>query len=260
MRMLYLKNLTVKFGEIIALDNLNLQVPYPRFLVVMGPNGAGKTTLLRTMLGFIRPSWGEIRVLEIDPQKNAEHIRKLIGYVPQQENISLSVPLKVIDVVLMGILSKMSFPRIISKPYFDLAMDVLDLVGMRNFWNKRFSELSGGQQQRVLIARALVSQPKLLLLDEPLSSVDAESKLEIVEVFRCLKEKSIGIILVTHDINPMIDYVDDVVLLNRQILAYGDPSEVLSEDILRRVYGTGARKITIDGKCYILTGDVHIRR
>ncbi len=259
--MLYTKELTVKFDETVALENVSIEVEYPSLLTIMGPNAAGKTTLLRTILGFVRPYKGQIKVLDMDPKKEADRIRSVVGYVPQQEHISFNVPLRVIDVVLMGIMAKKKFPRIVRKEELKAAYTALDLVGLRDVWNRRFKDLSGGQQQRVLIARALGARPKLLLLDEPLSNIDVESKAEIAEVLNCLKEEhSIGIIMVTHDINPVIEYTDKAVLLNKRVIAFGDPKDVFTDENLREVYGMRPKAVVIEGKYYIITGDIHVRR
>lgn len=260
MYMVEARGLTVKYGRVIALEEVTFRVDHPSLLTILGPNAAGKTTLLRTILGFIKPFKGELRVLGLNPLKEANRVRSITGYVPQRDYVSSSVPLRVIDVVLMGLIIKEKFPRIVTHRQLELAFSALEAVGLRDLWRRRFRDLSGGQQQKVLIARALASRPKLLLLDEPMSNMDVESRFEIAEVLNCLKRNhSIGIIVVTHDVNPMIDHTDRILLLNRRVYAFGEPSEVLIEDKLREVYGAKPKVVLINGKRYVITGDVHVR-
>ena len=253
-----LKNVTVKYGDIIALEDVSLKFKSGTFIAIIGPNGAGKTTLLKVIAGLVKPVSGVVRVFGLDPIRHGESVRSLIGYVPQRQRISLSVPMKVIDVVLMGILARKKPPRIPSKSDYEKAFEVLKVVGMDGYWDYQFSELSGGQQQRVLIARALSGDPKLLLLDEPMNGVDVTSQREILDAINRLKHtRGVGTLLVTHDVNPIVEHIDEVVLLNRKVIATGRPEEVFKEDILARAYGSRVRVIMHEGICYALIGDTH---
>lgn len=252
------ENLTVKINGNTILENINFKITLPKFTTIIGPNGAGKTTLLKTLIGLIKPTNGEVNVLGFNPVKDALKLRKYIGYIPQRERIELGIPVKVKDVVLMGILCRRKPPRIVTRKEKQLAKEALSKVGLEKLWNKQFSELSGGQQQRILIARALAIKPKLLLLDEPLSAVDVKSQWEILETLKKLeREDKIGVILVTHDINPIVEYTDEVILLNRKIIAKGNITEVITQENLRKAYGPNVRVITSGTTCYAITGDVH---
>ena len=254
------KDLTVEYDGYKALDEVNFEITIPKFVTIMGPNGAGKTTLLKSLIGLIKPSNGYINILGYDPTKEAFKLRKIIGYVPQRERIEISIPFKVKSVVLMGILCRKKIPRIPTSKDIKLAREALAKVGIEDLWDKQFSRLSGGQQQRVLIARALISNPKLLLLDEPLTAIDVTSQWEILETLKRLeRDEGIGIILVTHDINPVVEYTDEVMLLNRKLIAHGTLKNVLTEENLRKAYGPNVKVVTSGRICYAITGDVHAR-
>ncbi len=254
------KNLTIKYGDFKALENVSFKVQLPKFVTIMGPNGAGKTTLLKALIGLIKPSNGSISVLGYDPIKDGFKLRKIIGYVPQRERIETTIPVKVKSVVLMGLICKKSIPRIPSSKDIAAAKNALAKVELQDLWNKRFSELSAGQQQRVLIARALASNPKLLLLDEPLTAIDVKSQWEILETLKKLKdEHNIGVIMVTHDINPVVEYTDEVMLLNRKLIAHGKLQNVLTNEKLKEAYGPNVRVVVSGELCYAIIGDVHAR-
>lgn len=251
-------NLSVEINGKLILEDISFSLDHPSFIVLMGPNGAGKTTLLKTILGMIKPSSGKLSVFGINVERESNKARKLIGYVPQRDKIVRGVPLRVIDVVQMGLIAKKNIPRVISEEERIASIKALDYVGMREHMFRKFSELSGGQQQRVLIARAIASNPKLLLLDEPLNGVDANSQITIIELLKNMeKEKDVSIILVTHSIGNWIDYIDTIILLNRKIIAIGKPDEVFRNEVLEKVYGRGVKVIAEKGKCYMLLGDTH---
>ncbi|RLF97811.1 MAG: metal ABC transporter ATP-binding protein [Thaumarchaeota archaeon] len=254
------EDLVVEYDGYRALEELSFKMKLPKFLTIMGPNGAGKTTLLRALIGLIKPVRGNISVLGFNPLREALKLRRLVGYVPQRERIEASVPFKVKSVVLMGRLCRRKVPRIPSKEDIKMAKEALAKVGAEDLWDKPFSRLSGGQQQRVLIARALISNPKLLLLDEPLTAIDVTSQWEILETLKKLeRDEGIGIILVTHDINPVVEYTDEVMLLNRRLIAYGSLTDVLTEENLKKAYGPKVKVVAHEGICYAITGDIHVR-
>lgn len=258
MEVLKVKDVTVSFGKVKALENVELDLDEGELLVVMGPNGAGKTTLLRVILGLLKPLKGEVRVLGYNPFSESELVRHLIGYVPQRRRISTVVPMRVLDVVLMGVMSSSKPPRVPRSRDFDAAIKALKVVGMEDYSGELFKNLSTGQQQRVLIARALCRSPKLLLLDEPFNGVDVSSQKLILETLEQLKLKSkMSIVMVTHDVNPIVEVMDRVALLNKKIIAIGAPEEVLREDVLSSTYGSKIKVLTHEGKCYAIVGDTH---
>jgi len=253
-----IENLTVTYNNVVALEDVNLRLYDGEFLAVMGPNGAGKTTLLRAILGMVKPIKGKIKVYDHDVFVKEEKIKHLIGYVPQKVTLSKAVRLTVGEVVLMGVLARKIPPRIPSDKDVNAAMEALKIVGLEGLWDRDFLELSGGQQRRVLIARALVSKPKLLLLDEPLTGIDVRSQAEIAAFLHELNRKhGVSILMVTHDINPVAEYVDRVALLFKKIHAIGKPEEVLREDILSKVYGGRIRVFSYGRVCFAIIGDVH---
>lgn len=251
------KDVTVKFDNIIALDNVSFEIRDREFIAIMGPNGAGKTTLLRVILGLTYPSEGEVRVYGYDPTKEASQIRKMIGYVPQREYISRDIPVKVKDVVLMGMLIHKNLPRIARKADLEEAMNALKIVGMDWAWNEPFNTLSGGQQQRVLIARSIATNPKMLILDEPLTGVDVATQTAIAEFLSHLRKREITIIVVTHDINPISHLSDRIMILNKRIIAFDKPNNVLKREILSEVYGKSIKVFEGFPCPIIVTGDTH---
>ncbi|MEM3258311.1 MAG: metal ABC transporter ATP-binding protein [Thermoproteota archaeon] len=255
---LEIENLSVELDHKLILDNISLSLPHPVFAAIMGPNGAGKTTLLKTILGIIKPTSGKVHLFGKDVLGNPTEARKLVGYVPQRDRIVRYVPLKVTDVVLMGLVSRKEIPRIAINKDMNLSLEALKYVGMSEYASELFSNLSGGQQQRVLIARALVSKPKILLLDEPFNAVDASAQTFIAELLNRLKnENKISVLLVSHDINMVVEYIDILMFLNKKMIAMGKAHEIFRDDILKMVYGEGVRVITEKGRCYALTGDTH---
>ncbi len=224
------------FGPKIALDNVTFRLDSPFFCVVMGPNGAGKTTMLKLMLGLLKPKEGYIRIFGHDVVKETSIIRKNVGYVPQVVNIDYHVPVTVEEVVAMGALSRDIPPRILTKSIKKKVEEVLEIVGLEDS-SSLFTELSGGQRQRALIARALISEPKLLLLDEPYSMLDFDMKCEIAELlYRLHKEKGIDVFLVAHELSPCIHLEPTVILLNKRVYAVGKAGEVLRLENLKRAY------------------------
>ena len=253
------KELTVSYEGFIALENITFSVEKPAFIGIVGPNGAGKSTLLKSLLGIVKPLKGSIRVLGMDPVKEPYRVRKQIGYLPQRDFIDRDIPIKVKDVILLGLLAKRTPPRVVTARDLERVREALKLVDLEGMMDKRFDELSGGQQQRVLLARALISEPKLLLLDEPLAATDVRSRVVILNVLRNLVDKKgITVIMVTHDINIAMEYCDYVALLNRKLIAYGKVSEVLTPENLLEAYGLGARVYTTSNGKLLYIADYHI--
>jgi len=205
--MIIIKNLTFKYNNETILDNINLEIQKGDYVALIGPNGGGKTTLIKLILGLLKPTSGEI-ILKT----------KKIGYVPQYTNFSLDVPIRVIDVVLQGRLSKFKF--FYTKEDKKIALEKLDLVGMKEFSDKKISDLSGGQRQRVLIARALVSEPEILILDEPTSAIDIKGQKEI---YKILKNLNITKLIISHDINILLEGVNKVAFVSKTLVLHNSP-------------------------------------
>ena len=254
-----IRDLAAGYNGTPVIRGITFDVGHGEIVAIMGPNGAGKSTLLRAMLGLAKIFSGSIEILSFSPVDNLSHIRKYVGYVPQRENISPNIPIRVKDIVLSGILLRRGPLSIPTRRDILKVKEILNRVGLpRELWFRKFNELSGGEQQKALLARALVSEPKILLLDEPFSAVDIKSQREIMGFLAELKrEKGVGILLVVHDINEIMDYIDKIVLVNKRMIAWGDPSVVLTPKNLKEAYGVEIEVITYRDKCLALIGDRH---
>jgi len=253
------QNLTVSYDKEPVIEDISFKLNEPVITVILGPNGAGKTTLLKALMGMIKPNKGSVEIFGIDPFSEPFKVRQLIGYVPQRDKIIRSIPLKVKDVILMGILTKRKWPRILLRKDIDKMKEMLEFLNLNDISDKPFGQLSGGQQQKVLLARALISEPKILILDEPFNGVDAKSQSYIIEKIKFLRHtNNITVLIVTHDINPLIDITEKLILLNKNLIAMGKPLEVLTEEMLAKTYG-GGKVILIQDRCFTITGDVHAR-
>ncbi|PRR81032.1 metal ABC transporter ATP-binding protein [Clostridium vincentii] len=226
-----IQNLSVNYEELSALKDINITIKDKEFVAILGPNGGGKSTLLKAILGLIKPSSGQIKVYGKNPQDK----RNSIGYVPQFTKFEKSFPIDVIDVVLMGRLKfGMNFFHKYSKEDIEFAENIMNMLDIYELKNRQIGQLSGGQMQKVLIARALCTEPKLLLLDEPTASVDVESKTSIYSLLKDLN-KNITILVVTHDTGFVFSYVDKIACLNQKLFYHGEPE--LDKNIMDKVYG-----------------------
>jgi len=207
------------------LEEVDLTIYENDFISIIGPNGGGKTTLLKVIVGLIKPKKGLVRIFEKKPEK----VRNLIGYVPQHSTYEHDFPVSVMEVVLMGRLGKAGFFKRFNQEDRKKVRQVLNKVEMVDFKDKHIGSLSLGQQQRVLIARALVTEPKLLLLDEPTASVDSPMQTEFYELMVKLK-KEMAIIIVSHDLSAVSTYVEKIACLNLK-LYYHNSKELPAEEL-----------------------------
>jgi len=234
------EELTVAYGKLIVLEEVTLRVGQGEFLAIIGPNGSGKTTLLRTMLGLIRPNRGSVHIYGRDSSELGA-VRSKIGYVPQLTSVDFRFPVRVADVVMMGRYGRLGLFRWPRRADREATARALDRVGMGEFADRQIGKLSGGQRQRVFVARALVSEPRVLLLDEPTTGTDVESTETLYELLDTLnREEQITIVLVSHDVGVVAQHVDTVACLNRRLVAHGRPGEVLDRESLACMYGTDA--------------------
>lgn len=224
-----LKDVWVYYDEKIVLENINLIVKENDFLGIIGPNGGGKTTLLKVILGLIKPNRGDLKVFGGSPENN----RTLIGYVPQLRQFNLDFPATVLDVVMTGRLNQTRMFRRYSPEDKKIANKVIEEVNMSHLRHHAIGKLSGGERQRVFMARALASEPKLLLLDEPTANVDKNLDTKLWEFFNNLK-KTTPIILVTHDISAVSIYVDKIACLNRRLHYQG--TKEITPEVLEDTY------------------------
>jgi zinc transport system ATP-binding protein len=217
---LCLDNVSFSYEKTSILENVSLTVNEGDFIGIFGPNGGGKTTLLQLIMGFLSPSKGKISIGGNSPTKNP----LTIGYVPQITRFDKKFPITVEEVVQMGCLSKLSFWGSL-KPYYKTeTLKALEKVGMEPLKNHSFGDLSGGQAQRVLIARALVSNPRLLILDEPTASVDPQAEEDILKILTSLKG-TMTILMVTHDLQTILQKVEKLLCVHRHVHTLC-PSEV----------------------------------
>jgi zinc transport system ATP-binding protein len=230
------KDLCVAYGGRIVLEGITLDIRRGSFTAILGPNGAGKTTFLRTILGIIRPVSGEIEVFGKRPWKLGKELGR-IGYVPQIHLMDLSFPVSVFEVVMMGRYGKLGLFKRPGKEDEEAVWRALDRVGIKELARRTIGELSGGERQRALIARALVSNPELLLLDEPTSGVDVVATESLYEMLLGLVKDGMTIIIASHDIGVVSRYVDVVACLNKRMVVHGRPEEVSAGDILECMYG-----------------------
>jgi len=248
-KMIEVKEVSYSYNGKKALDKISFETEN-EFVAIMGPNGSGKSTLVKLIVGMLKPDEGSIKVFGMEP----ENARDLIGYMPQRETIAKHFPIRVKDIMIMGASSR-RFP---TREEMGNAMEALQKIGLEHLWEKRFSALSQGQQQRIMFARALAKKPRLLILDEPFNAVDVPSRNMMVEILKEERKKGTEIIVVVHNINPILHQIEKVVLLNRKCIAWGKPAHVLTPENLKETYGADIQIVRCEeGYCHPLIGDEH---
>ncbi|MCG9130866.1 metal ABC transporter ATP-binding protein [Candidatus Poribacteria bacterium] len=226
-------DLTVAYQDKPVLWDIDLDVPPGVLLSIVGPNGAGKTTLIKAILGLVRPAAGKVLIYD----KPYEAQRRIVGYVPQRGSVDWDFPTNVLDVVMMGRYGALGWVRRSGRRERDLAMQALEKVGMEAYATRQISQLSGGQQQRVFLARALVQDATVYLMDEPFQGVDATTERAIVTLLQELRANGKTVVVVHHDLQTVTDYFDWVMLLNIRRIASGPVDETFTPDNLRETYG-----------------------
>ncbi|CAD7288987.1 metal ABC transporter ATP-binding protein [Campylobacter suis] len=207
-----IQNLSFGYDSQVVLKDINLSFSTSDFLAIIGPNGGGKSTLLKLMLGLLTPTSGSVEIFGKEPSQMSAQI----GYVPQSFTLNPSFPLRVLDVVLMGLIEKKIFGFYTNKQK-EQAINALKKVDMQNFKNAKITELSGGQRQRVYIARALVSQAKVLMLDEPTASIDTKTQAEIYTLLKRINDSGVAIVLVSHDANIALSFANKVAYVSTNL-------------------------------------------
>ncbi|EHI79679.1 putative manganese transport system ATP-binding protein MntA [Fusobacterium sp. oral taxon 370 str. F0437] len=225
MNVIEIKNLTVAYGENIALEDFNLDIEVGSLMALVGPNGAGKSTLIKTILKFLKQITGTIKI-------NA----KTLAYVPQRNSVDWDFPTTLFDVVEMGCYGRVGFFKRVNKEEKQKILKAIEQVGMSEFKDRQISELSGGQQQRTFIARALVQEADIYLMDEPFQGVDSTTEKSIVEILKKLKSEGKTIIVVHHDLQTVPTYFESVTLINKTVIASGKVSEVFTQDNINIAY------------------------
>lgn len=226
-------DLTVAYQDKPVLWDVDVTVPAGILMAVVGPNGAGKTTLVKAILGLIEPAAGRV-LIHGRPYAQQRH---LVGYVPQRGSVDWDFPTTVLDVVMMGCYGALGWIRRPGREERRRAEEALQQVGLSELYDRQISQLSGGQQQRVFLARALVQDAQIYLMDEPFQGVDATTEKAIVEVLKTLRRAGKTLVVVHHDLQTVAEYFDWVTLLNVRKIASGPVPEVFNEENLRKAYG-----------------------
>jgi ABC-type Mn2+/Zn2+ transport system ATPase subunit len=249
---LEVRNLAAGYDGRAAIQDISFGVRPGQMVGVIGPNGAGKTTLFKAILGLLPVTSGEILLHEKDVRLQ----RPLLGYLPQLDSIQRTFPVTVADVVMMGRYPRIGWSRR-PRPEDERAVrQALGRVELTEHADTQIGRLSGGQVQRALLARVLAQDPHLLLLDEPVSGVDPTTQHAIFAVLEALRDEGKTVVVATHDLNCVIERFDQVLCLNRTLVAYGPPADVFRDDILDRTYGHHLMIVTV-GDRRVVVADEH---
>lgn len=225
MNAIEIKNLTVAYGENIALEDFNLNVEIGSLMALVGPNGAGKSTLIKTILKFLKQITGEIKI-------NGKNL----AYVPQRNSVDWDFPTTLFDVVEMGCYGRVGLFKRVNKEEKAKVLKAIEQVGMLEFKDRQISELSGGQQQRAFIARALVQEADIYLMDEPFQGVDSTTEKSIVDILKKLKSDGKTLLVVHHDLQTVPTYFESVNFINKTVIASGKVKEVFTQENIDKTY------------------------
>lgn len=247
---LAIRDLAVRFGELSALEGVSLAVAPGEQVAVVGPNGAGKSTLFKAILGLVPHAAGEIRV-----HGHAAGADTCVAYVPQRSQVDFAFPLSVADVVMMGRVGHIGLLRRPGAEDRARVRACLAQVRLEGLADRPIGALSGGQQQRMFIARALAQEAELVLLDEPLSGLDARSEADVLAVLDALHAQGVAVLVATHDLALAAERFDRVLLLSRRQIAFGLPEAVLTEANLLAAYG-GHVRVADTGEGRLIVGDL----
>lgn len=236
------QGLTVSYDHRPVVYSVDFVVPPGSMMAIVGPNGAGKSSLLKAALGITPKVTGDVRVFG----QPLEKMTRQIAYVPQRNSVDWDFPATAIDVVTMGLFRDLHWWQITRARHTEQAMQSLARVGMEDFADRQIGELSGGQQQRVFLARALVQQAGLTILDEPFAGVDAATERAIVEVFKQLRSEGRTLLCVHHDLATVRDYFDQVLLLNVRRVAAGPVERAFTAENLQATYGGRLNQLQLE--------------
>lgn len=220
-----LSNVTVRYDDYVAIDGVNLDIFADDFICIIGPNGGGKTTLIKTILGTL-PHSGEVRL----SQSLFNGSKRLIGYLPQHSTFDRNFPISILEVVMSGLQSERGFSTKYSRADKAKAMQLLEKMGITSVAERQIGEVSGGQMQRALLCRAVISKPKLLILDEPTNFIDKQFESELYDILKQLNER-MAIVMVSHDVNNISPAVKSIVCVNRTLHRHN--TNTLSHNQLR---------------------------
>ena len=239
------QHLTVRYNGQVALEDLTFHLHEGERVAVVGPNGAGKSTLFKVVAGVLQPSAGEVNIYGSRPRG---HI--CIGYIPQRSQVDWSFPVSVADVVMMGRSAKLGPLNWPHKSDWEHVQRALQTVELSDLADRQIGQLSGGQQQRMFIARALAQEAELMLMDEPLTGLDAPSQEALLNLLDTLRNQKVTIMVATHDLEQASHHFDRILLLNHRMITFDVPQNVLQTDNLLQAYG-GRLKIESGGSMVV---------
>ncbi|MDR3573485.1 MAG: ABC transporter ATP-binding protein [Anaerolineaceae bacterium] len=248
-----LDQLSVRLGGNPVLQDMSFTIQGGEFIVILGPNGAGKSTFLKLLLGLVRPTAGSIQVLGSTPQRG----NQAIGYAPQHRSLDTELPLRARDLVGFGLDGHRwgtGWPSRQRQERIERALEEVDALALAD---APVGRLSGGEQQRLLIAQALLTNPQLLLLDEPLANLDLAHQKEVVDLVSHLNRvHGVTVLLVAHDINPLLQVTDRVLYIARGHSCLGSPQEIITSDTLSNLYGSPVEVIRAEGRFFVVGAEI----
>lgn len=226
-------DLTVAYQRKPVIWDVGFDIPPGKLVGIVGPNGAGKSTLIKAIMGLIPKASGRVQIFGKPYQKN----RQRVGYVPQRESVDWDFPVDALDVVTMGLYKEIGWCLPVLKKHRTRAMEALERVGIADYAHRQISQLSGGQQQRTFLARALVQNADLYLMDEPFAAVDAATEKAIVQILHEMKQAGKTALVIHHDLQTVPEYFDYVILLNMRVIDHGLTEDVFTPENLQKTYG-----------------------
>lgn len=227
-----IEDVTISYDSKPVLWDIDLNIPKGALMAIVGPNGAGKSTLIKAILDLKKPVTGEILI----ENKKYKEVRKKVAYVPQRTSVDWNFPTTVLDVVLMGRYGHVGWFKKLGEKDKKIANEAMEQLGIAHLKNRQISELSGGQQQRVFLARALVQEADIYIMDEPFQGVDIKTEKAIIELFRILQKQNKTLIVVHHDLDTVKEYFDYVTLINVKVVASGKVSDVFTIENIKKTY------------------------
>ncbi|MEL6897544.1 MAG: ABC transporter ATP-binding protein [Planctomycetota bacterium] len=226
-------DLTVAYHRKPVLWDISVDLPAGQLIGIVGPNGAGKSTMIKAVLDLIPKTSGRVMVFGKPYAKN----RHRVGYVPQRESVDWDFPINALEVVTMGLYREIGWMMPVRRRHRDAAREALRRVGLEQFAKRQISQLSGGQQQRTFLARALVQDADLYLMDEPFAAVDAATEAAIIDILQEMRKRGKTVVVIHHDLQTVPEYFDHLMLLNMRVVACGPTEKVFTKENLQKTYG-----------------------
>lgn len=243
-----IQNLSSGYQDQVVLEGVSWQVPRGTLAAVIGPNGGGKSTLLKTAVGLLQPfSYQALALFGQTPREG----RRRVVYLPQREEVDWAFPISVLEVVLQGRLVRLGWRGRLRREDYAASREALRFFGLDNLEEVQIGSLSGGQRQRVFLARALVQEADLILLDEPAAGLDAKAQHELADLLVSLRDAGKTIIAATHDLDCLTECFDQVLALNRRVFAVGDPAQVLTEETMVKLFARHFPKVGSAGEVIV---------